>query len=139
MRIFFEFMLKRRFGQRKKKGRKQQENIIVNNGQITFTYAEAEKLGYPRATFQRAIDKLIGVGLIDLTYQGQGGYVLETGEVAGESSLYGISDRWKDYGTNNFVRQKRKKDTRGGRGWAVYHERKRQSKKSKKNKTGYHG
>ena len=129
MRIFYEFMLKRRFGQRPKKGRKQQEHIIVNNGHITFTYAEAEKLGYPRPTFHRAVDKLIEVGLIDLTYQGQGGYVSETGEVLGESSLYGISERWKDYGTINFVVKKRAKDTRKGRGWAAYHEQNRTSKK----------
>jgi len=132
MRIFYEFMLKRKFGKRLKgkHGRKQGKNIpMLNSGKITFTYAEAEKLGYPRPTFHRAIDKLIEVGLIDLTYQGQGGYVTETGEVLGESSLYGISDRWKDYGTDNFVVEKRAKDTRKGRGWAVYHERKRNSKK----------
>ena len=91
----------------------------MNNGHITFTYAEAEKLGYPRPTFRRAIDKLIEVGLIDLTYQGQGGYVSDNGEVLGESSLYGMSDRWQDYGTDNFVMKERKKDTRKGRGWAV--------------------
>lgn len=119
MRIFYEFMLKRRFGKRSRKGRKQQEHIIMNNGHITFTYAEAEKLGYPRPTFRRAIDKLIEVGLIDLTYQGQGGYVSDNGKVSGESSLYGMSDRWKDYGNDSFVVKKREKDTRKGRGWAV--------------------
>ena len=132
MRIFYEFMLKRKFGKRLKgkRGRKQGKNVpILNNGKNTFTYAEAERLGYPRNTFNRAIDKLIEVGLVDLTYQGQGGFLSETGEVLGESSLYGISERWKDYGTNSFVVQKRKKDTRKGRGWIAYHKKKRSSKK----------
>ena len=132
MRIHYEFMLKRRFGKRLKgkRGNKQGKNVpMLNDGKITFTYAEAERLGYPRPTFNRAIDKLIEVGLIDLTYQGQGGLVSETGEVLGESSLYGISERWQDYGTKYFVEQKREKDNRKGRGWAAYHEQKRNSKK----------
>ena len=132
MRIHYEFMLKRRFGKRLKgkRGKKQGKNVpMLKDGKITFTYAEAERLGYPRPTFNRAIDKLIEVGLIDLTYQGQGGLVSETGEVLGESSLYGISERWQDYGTKYFVEQKREKDNRKGRGWAAYHEQKRNSKK----------
>ena len=118
MRIFYEFMLKRRFGQRTK-GRKQQQNVILNNGHITFTYAEAEKLGYSTPTFHRAIDKLIDAGLIDLTHQGQGGLIADDGTVCGESSLYAISERWQDYGTKDFVKQKRDKDPRKGRGWNV--------------------
>ncbi len=59
MRIFYEFMLKRKFGKRLKgnRGRKQGKNVpMLNDGKITFTYAEAERLGYPRPTFHRAID-----------------------------------------------------------------------------------
>jgi len=123
MRIFYEFMLKRKFGKRTK-GRKQQQNIVLNNRHIAFTYAEAEKMGYPRNTFNRAIDKLIGVGLIDLHYQGQGGCLGDDGKVCGDSSLYGISERWQDYKTEHFKEQKREKDTRKDRGWAAYHAKK---------------
>jgi len=125
MRIHFEFMLKRRFG---KIGSKK-KTILLNNGDITFTYAEAERLGYSRPTFQRALDKLIEVGLIDITYQGIGGLVSDNGKIKGEPTLFAISDRWQDYGTDNFVKKERKKDTRKGRGWTVYHERKRKEKK----------
>ena len=75
MRIFYEFMLKRRFGKQGKGKKKKTGAIVMNNKQITFTYAEAERLGYPRQTFKLGIDKLIEVGLIDLCYQGQGGFV----------------------------------------------------------------
>jgi hypothetical protein len=125
MRIYFEFMLKRRFG----KIRQKKKKILLNNGDITFTYAEAERLGYPRPTFQRALDKLIEVGLIDITYQGIGGIVTDNGKIKGEPTLFAISERWQDYGADNFVKKKRKKDTRKGRGWTVYHERKRKEKK----------
>ena len=128
IRIYFEFLLKRRFGKCKRKDRKQ-EHMIINNGEITFTYAEAERLGYPRPTFLRAIDKLIDVGLIDITCQGIGGMVSGNGKIKGEPTLFAISERWRDYGTDSFVKKKRKKDTRKGRGWAVYHERKRKAKK----------
>jgi hypothetical protein len=129
MRIYHEFMLKRRFGKVKKGRKPKKGGLIVNNGEITFTYAEAERLGYPRPTFQRALDKLIEVGLIDITYQGIGGIVLDNGKVRGEPTLFAISERWQDYKTNNFVKKKRKKDTRKGRGWTVYHERKQNGKK----------
>ena len=134
MRIYFHFLLKRQFGSQKQgKPGKRTGKIIVNNGQITFSYAEAEKLGYPRATFRRAIDKLVNVGLIDITRQGQGGHVGEGGRITGESSLYAIRERWMDYGTDRFKKRSRKKDTRKGRGWVVYHERKYKNK----NKTKY--
>jgi len=129
MRIYFHFLLKRKFGSQKQgKPGKRTGKIIVNNGQITFSYAEAEKLGYPRVTFRRAIDKLVNVGLIDITKQGLGGHVGKGGRISGESSLYAISERWIDYGTDNFTKKTRQKDNRKGRGWAVYHERKLQSK-----------
>jgi len=123
-RIYFYFLLKRKFGKYKGKPGKRPNKIITNNGQITFTYAEAEKYGYPRATFRRAIDKLVSVGLIDIIYQGQGGLVSDNGEIIGESSLYAVSERWEHYGADHFEEQTRKKDTRKGRGWALYWERK---------------
>jgi hypothetical protein len=128
MNIYFVFLLKRKFGKRKGKAGTGPNKIITNNGEITFSYAEAEKYGFPRPTFRRAIDKLIEVGLIDLTHQGEGGCVGPDGKVRGECSLYAINERWEDYGTDDFKKQVRKKDKRKGRGWAVYHARKNKSK-----------
>ena len=48
MRIYFHFLLKRKFGSQKQgKPGKRTGKIITNNGKITFSYAEAEKLGFP--------------------------------------------------------------------------------------------
>ena len=75
---------------------------IENNGELQFTYREAqEKYGIPFATFRRAIDQLIEVGLIDITHQGTG--------IQKDVSLFGISERWRLYGTDEFVSRKRKK------------------------------
>ena len=133
MRIYFHFLLKRKFGTLKQgKPGKRTDKIITNNGEITFSYSEAEKLGFPRPTFRRGIDKMVNVGLIDITHQGQGGIISESGKIGGEASLYAISERWIDFGTDRFEEKNRKKDTRKGRGWAVYHERKPKGKNKTK-------
>ena len=77
---------------------------ITNNGEIQFTYIEAEeKYGIPSGKFTRAIDDLIRVGLIDITKTGLG--------LKKEVSLYAISNRWENYGTDAFVVKKRPKRT----------------------------
>lgn len=119
--IYFEFLLKRQFG---KYSKKNPNKAITNNGKIIFTYREAEKLGFPRPTFRRAIDKFIETGLVDLAKQGHGG-IPKNGKITGESNEYAVSERWKLYGADNFKIETRKKDTRAGRGWAAYHAKKR--------------
>ena len=73
-----------------------------NVDSIQFTYREAlRKYGLTFPRFKRAIDWLVKVGLIDIIQQGSGLYR--------EISLYGISERWRDYGKPEFRVQKRKK------------------------------
>ena len=67
-------------------------DMVRNNGQIIFTYKEAENLGIKRATFTRSIDKLFLVGFIDIAEQGDN-----------SPSKYAISDRWRKYGTMDSV------------------------------------
>ncbi len=76
--------------------------IIVNNGQIVFTYDEAEKQhGLTRPRFMRAIDELVEYGFIDIAATGAGHRKM--------TSLYSISERWRKYGTDDFVKAKRKR------------------------------
>ena len=90
-----------------KLGRKGKERwVIENNGNIVFPYAEAEnKFGITRPRFQRALDQLVEHGFIDIAHLGGG--------MMKDISKYSISDRWLNYGTNNFIQKHRKKDTRG--------------------------
>ena len=78
---------------------------ISNNGEILFTYAEAQnKFGISRSTFRRAIDQLVNLGFIDIAHHGGG--------MMKDSSKYGISERWRDYGREEYIKKSRQKDTR---------------------------
>ena len=73
---------------------------VRNNGQIILTYTvimKTLKIGNSACT--RAIDCLIDHGFIDITEQGG----------SNAPNLYGISDRWRDYSTENFKPKPRKK------------------------------
>ena len=114
--IYFEFLLKRQFGKSSKKNR---DSTITNNGKIVFTFTEAVKMGYTRQTFGTGVRKLISVGLVDLKQQGFGGVIIGK-RITGEANLYAVSDRWKQYGTDAFKDEPYPKDSRNGRGWAVF-------------------
>ena len=78
----------------------------TNNGEIVFPYKEAKKrFKIPKSSFARAIDKLMEHGFIDIAHLGGG--------LIGDCTRYSISERWRKYGTDSFVRKKRPKDTRG--------------------------
>jgi DNA-binding PadR family transcriptional regulator len=96
---------------------KRKEHVILNNGKIEYTYSEAEKRGISRATFMRAIDTLVQRGFIDITHSGSGGK-------RGDKSLYAISERWMNWGKDEFEEATRPKDTRQGRGFARYWKKK---------------
>ena len=81
---------------------REKEWHITNNGEIQFTYAEAlNKYGIPAGKFTRAIDDNIRVGLLDITKTGLG--------LHKDVTLYAISNRWEQYGTDEFVVKKRPK------------------------------
>ena len=98
---------------------------IENNGELVYPYTEAVENGFTKAQFRSAIDELQQKGFIDITHQGKGGRKPAKG--TGDVTTYWIDDRWIDYGTDDFrpPRNSRKKDNRKGRGWAVYHTKKK--------------
>ena len=108
--VYFDFRMKCRVKSVKNNMRSRKERVILNNGQIEYCYSEAEKRGIPRTTFMRALTELINRGFIDVEHSGSGG-------IKGDKSLYGISERWRAYGTEGFIEAARPKDTRGGRGF----------------------
>ena len=73
---------------------------IINNGELVFTYAEAqEPYGITASRFTRAIDDLVKKGFIDIEQSGMG--------VNRATTLYRISERWRRYGCSNFVNKTR--------------------------------
>jgi len=122
MIVYIDFLFKQRC-KKMKRPRRIDEWVITNNGRIEYTYSEAQKLGLTSSRFQRAIDELIEKGFIDIAHRGSGG-------VKGDKSLYWIGERWRKYGTPEFESKVRPKDTRKGRGWALYHQKKRSNQKT---------
>lgn len=81
-------------------GKADRDFRIANNGEIQFTYAEAlEKWGITYPRFARAISLLVLLGFIDIARAGSG--------LHRDTTLYAISDRWENYGTDEFVAAKR--------------------------------
>ena len=79
--------------------------ITKNNGEIVLTYAETtKKFGIARSTFRNSIDQLVKLGFIDIAHHGGG--------MMKDCSKYGISERWRDYGKEEFIKKSRKKDNR---------------------------
>ena len=99
--VLFEFLSRR---QVVKLGRRNRW-ITKNNGEIVLTYAETtKKFGIARSTFRDSIDQLVKLGFIDIAHHGGG--------MMKDCSKYGISERWRDYGKEAFIKESRKKDNR---------------------------
>lgn len=110
IRIYFELLRRRRWKKIPKCGRKVW--AITNNGQIELPYADLEKrFEISRPTITAGIDWLVDHGFMDITHQGSGG-------VKGDKSCYAISNRWRDWETDKFVKKTRKKDCRKGIGFS---------------------
>jgi len=76
--------------------------VCTNAKKLIFTYSEAKnKFGLTKRKFGGAIDALIDKGFIDIIKQG--------GTLSQSVSEYGISERWKKYGTKDFKETHRKK------------------------------
>jgi DNA-binding transcriptional regulator YhcF (GntR family) len=99
--VLFEFLYRR---QMVKVGRRDRW-LVKNNGEIVLTYAEiTKKFGIARSTYRSALDQLVDLGFIDIAHHGGG--------MMKDSSKYGISERWRDYGKEEFIEKSRKKDNR---------------------------
>jgi hypothetical protein len=99
--VLMEFLYRRQIV---RLGRKK-ELIIKNNGEIIFTYAEAmKKFRIAKSTFRNCIDQLVKLGFIDIAHAGGG--------MMKDYSKYGISERWQEYGKEQFKIKSRQKDTR---------------------------
>ncbi len=90
IRVLIRFLSKCQWSRISKK----HDYYIRNNGEIEFTYGEANKMGMANSTFTRCLDELIAHGFIDIAKSGAGVHKLKT--------LYSISERWKKWGTDEF-------------------------------------
>jgi len=103
MIVLLDFMGKRQMEEVKHPRRKSSWQI-KNNGEIQYTYKEAEGRGIPSSSFQRAIDQLIEHGFLSVSQTGAG--------VFRAATLYALDERWKDFGSDDFKSRKRTKKSR---------------------------
>ena len=97
--VYLDFLGKRRLEKNRYRRKRGPDWIITNNGEIEYTYSEAEKRGISRPRFAKSIDQLVERGFIDIADTGAGVHRMKT--------LYSISTRWKDWGTEQFVEKER--------------------------------
>jgi hypothetical protein len=103
--ILLEFYYRRRFCSINNPRTGNKEYVMTNNGEIVLTYAEiTTRFGIARSTFRNSIDQLVKLGFIDIAHHGGG--------MMKDSSKYGISERWREYGKEEFIKKSRKKDNR---------------------------
>ena len=97
IKVLMIFLTKRQCEQIGRRGKEQW--TIKNNGEITFTYKEAEnKYRISGTAFRNAIHKLVEKGFIDIAATGMGVHKVTT--------FYSISDRWRLYGTADYEEPK---------------------------------
>ena len=127
--VYLDFCMKCRVKRTSLKNGRKKERVILNNGELVYPYSEALKKDPPitRTAFAKAIDDLVKMGFIDITHQGSGGN-------KGDCSLYGISERWRNWGTSEFEEKSREKDYRKGRGLSEYwRKRKERERREREN------
>jgi DNA-binding PadR family transcriptional regulator len=103
IRVLLRFLQKRSWQDYKVKGKKKR---VYDNKGLSFTYAEAAVLGIKNTSFYEAIKRLVEVGFIDLEYQG--------GCWGKDYSRYSISERWRNYGTEDFNRMEKRRSLQRG-------------------------
>ena len=115
--VYFDFLMKCRVTKRKARPGRRSEVVILNNGELTYSYSEALTKGITRPRFNRGLRELVEKGFIDIEHSGSGG-------VKGDLSKYSISDRWRQFGSDDFELKMLPKDKRSGRGFARYWQKK---------------
>ena len=66
-----------------------------NTQELTFTYKQAVECGLTQNTFLAALDALIAKGFLDVVSYGGG--------LEHRKTVYGLSDRWRKFGEQEFV------------------------------------
>ena len=94
---------KRKWNFEKVHGKKR---MVYSNEEFIFPYTEAAFLGIGTTQHWKNINRLIEVGFLDPVHQG-GWY--QKHEREKDYSVYKNSERWRNYGTADFVKAEKKK------------------------------
>jgi len=78
-----------------KKKRGKDRYHVLNDGEIDFTYREADFRGLSAQQFSKALRELHSFGFIEKKKPGSA--------LKGDWTVFGLSERWKAYGTPDFL------------------------------------
>ena len=81
-----------------KPGKRKPHSEPINSDRLILPYRELEQYWFSRDRIRRGFLELEGAGLIDIKHQG--------GHTEGDATIYGISDRYLDYGEPQFKSEK---------------------------------
>ncbi len=122
--LLIEFLMRRQLKKVRLGASASKSWIVINNGKIILTYADAKSiLGWSAPKFTRYRDELIAKGFLDVLNPG--------GNFEGCCALYAVpgkpldkhsADRWQAYGTVHFQEVIRPPDSKSfkGRGFKDY-------------------
>lgn len=74
------------------------DSLLYYSTEFSFSYAEAERLGFARGTFSKVIRDVIETGFVDPVEKGG---LRGTGK---SCNLYRLSKRWREHGKPSFER-----------------------------------
>lgn len=92
-----------------KKRQKQSGAVFKNGRELILTYSQAQDYGISAGRFRRGVDELVERGFIDIVRTGFGLHKVPT--------LYGLSERWRHWGTDSFDPSDRPKAAQGNMGF----------------------
>ena len=108
--ILMRFHQKLRRRKVKRSQRHLREYDYTNNGELVLTYGEAEELGIKRSVFYRALKELVeDKGFINVAEPGNW--------YERKPTKFAIARRWKQYGTEQYKREKMKRGLTPGIGF----------------------
>jgi len=132
MQMFLIFRIKCQMWESRGKGKAKSKWLIGNNGEIVFTYVEAEdKYDISAGRFDRGLTELVEKGFIDIAGTGMG--------LCKSTSTYSISDRWRNYDTNKFKPGHRKKARLSNFGFKIGNDLGKNCKRKNSTVTGNNG
>jgi hypothetical protein len=98
LRTLMRCLQKRKWNRVKVDGKKR---TVYSNDGFIFPYAEAKLLGIGTTQFWKNRNRLVEVGFLDIIHKG-GWY--QKNDKEKDYSIYKLSERWRQYGTANFIR-----------------------------------
>lgn len=104
IRVLLEFYRRRKIHKPKDRRGKHSKPVILNNGELVFTFRDAtQRMKLSQTTFSRALTELVALGFLDVAEPPCG--------LHRQPTKWALSERWRRYGQTDFVYVQRERLT----------------------------